>query len=126
MFVLKFAFKYLTILGMWLPIKYENSSKQKILYLIYQLILSLIYLSMLSFMFIFLFKQLTSKSSKFDDYFEELFVFPIQLIAYLKFTFTIVRRQKIIKLADYFLQGEFKPLNKFEEAQEKKYELFMK
>ena len=126
MLVLKFVFKYLSVLGMWSPNSYDNSKSKKILYKIYQLIISIIYLSMLSFLMYFLFKQLTRQNSKFVDYFEELFLLPVQLITYLKFAFVTVRRQKIIKLADYFLQVEFKPLNEFEVDQVKKYAFFMK
>ena len=126
MWVLKFVFKFSAMLGMWLPVEFSNSFKKKILYVIYQFTCSLIYLSMLSFTMYFLFKQLTSKNSEFDNYYEDLFLSPVQLMSYLKFIFVIVKRNKIIKLADYFLQDEFKPLNKFEENQEKKYELIIK
>ena len=124
--MLNFVFKVLSILGMWLPNNYEKSYSKKIVYKIYQLILSIIFLSNLSFMMYFLFKQLTSVNSKFDDYFEELFMLPIQFIGYFKFIFTTLRRKKIIKLTDYFLQVEFKPLNEFEVDQVKKYAFFMK
>ena len=123
MHVLKSVFKYLIIKGMWLPDKVSNT--QKIFYKIYQFLLGLIYSSMLLFIIIFLFKKIKSKNNL-DDYFQQLFTLPIQLLVFLKFIFTVFKRNSILQLANYFIKDEFKPRDEYEKKQEEKYEFYIK
>lgn len=121
--VLKFGFKCLTLLGMWIPD--ELSYKKKLLLKFVQYFLNFICLFMLLSMNYYLIKKIHTKNDV-HEYFEGLVVLPLELIAYSKYTFTCVKRKQILQLADYFRKDEFRPLNKFEQHQDQKYEFIMK